>query len=165
MRTVQDAALAIAAAALLGLYLLRLATRHDRLLTRVELARESLDTQLVRRSAAAQLISRSPSAAPELAALGHVADAALAAAQGEREAAESALTRALRAALEHGALAPVDRDALAGLAGRVRLARQLHNDAVFATLALRRRRVLRSLRLYGRSRAPAYFDIDDTLDG
>lgn len=64
--------------------------------------------------------------------------------------------------------APVDPPAqLVGdavtAATRVQLARQFHNDAVHASLALRRRRLVRWLRLYGRARRPAYFEIDDAL--
>ncbi len=73
-----------------------------------------------------------------------------------------------------GALATVAADAPVDLpaqlvgdavtaATRVQLARQFHNDAVHASLALRRRRLVRWLRLYGRARRPAYFEIDDAL--
>ena len=49
---------------------------------------------------------------------------------------------------------------LAILARKVMLARQFHNDAVRDLLALRRRRLVRLLHLYGRARPPSYIEFD-----
>ncbi|WP_163570284.1 hypothetical protein [Fodinicola feengrottensis] len=45
------------------------------------------------------------------------------------------------------------------------VARQIYNDAVRDSLALRRRRLPRALGLAGHTPAPRYFDIDDSLPG
>jgi len=163
----------VAAVVTVGSYLTWLAGRLDRLAVRVEAAGASLEAQLVRRAACARTVSalapyrsgRPPSGPDQLLALRDAADAALAAGPEQREAAESALSRALRAAL-----AVVDEEDAPVLAAdsastRVKLARQFHNDAVLALLTLRRRRLVRWLRLYGRARAPRYFDIDDATRG
>jgi hypothetical protein len=95
----------------------------------------------------------------------------------DSETAESALTRAIRAALTHdpGPGPDADRDAdpdhavtlaraaLIDTSTRVRFARQFHNDTVHASLALRRRRLVRWLRLWGTAKEPSYFEIDDTV--
>jgi len=162
-------ALVVLAAVLAG-YLTSLAGRLDRAMVRVEAARTSLEAQLLRRAAAARaLAARLPP--DEGLALEEAAAAALDADAPERESAESALTRALRPALASAPAAagwPPASDETTRLlaeadsrAVRVQLARQFHNDAVHACLALRRRRVVRWLHLYGRARRPAYFEIDD----
>ncbi len=158
-------------AAVLAAYLTSLAGRLDRAMVRVEAARTSLEAQLLRRAAAARaLAARLPP--DEGLALEEAAGAALDADAPERESAESALTRALRPALASAPAAagwpPVGDEETTRLlaeadsrAVRVQLARQFHNDAVHACLALRRRRVVRWLHLYGRARRPTYFEIDD----
>ncbi|ANY09560.1 hypothetical protein [Pseudonocardia sp. HH130630-07] len=76
-----------------------------------------------------------------------------------RESAENALTRELAA---------VGRPGPARLAAELRdaqhlvvLARRVHNDAVRDTRALRSRRLVRWLRLYGTAPEPVYFEIAD----
>jgi hypothetical protein len=49
---------------------------------------------------------------------------------------------------------------MAILSRKVMLARQFHNDAVRDLLALRRRRLVRLLHLYGRAAAPSYIEFD-----
>ena len=143
----------------LGSYLMWLAGRLDRLAVRVESARASLDAQLARRAAAANEIAAGTPAAPWAAELHQLAAESLAG-PPEQEAVESALTRAIRTAAP---AAPERSEALLATATRVRFARQFHNDAVHALLALRRRRVIRWLRLWGTAKAPSYFEIDDTI--
>jgi 8-oxo-dGTP pyrophosphatase MutT (NUDIX family) len=74
----------------------------------------------------------------------------------DREAAENELTRALVALpqLPSGLAAELD-DA----EQRVMISRQVYNDAVRDTLALRGTRLVRWLRLAGNAAAPHYFDI------
>ena len=150
--------LIVAVIIVIGSYLMWLAGRLDRLQVRVESARASLDAQLVRRAAAAEAFAGATGA--EGAELASSAADVLAGTENE-ETAESALTRAIRAAL----VAHPDGDAssLLDTSTRVRFARQFHNDTVHASLALRRRRLVRWLRLWGTSKAPVYFEIDDTI--
>lgn len=88
-----------------------------------------------------------------------------------RELAESDLSRALRAAFTQpgfrGSL--LARDGademlaeLDGAAYQVFLARKFYNDAVAATLAARRRRLVRLLHLAGGAMLAQFFEIDDT---
>src|SRR6266545_93850 len=51
--------------------------------------------------------------------------------------------------------------AIEAAAHQVFLARNFYNDAVAATLAARRRRLVRLLRLAGGAPAPVFFEIDD----
>ena len=90
-----------------------------------------------------------------------------------RELAESDLSRALRAAFtqpgfrESLLAAPVSESAaeilaeLEGAAHQVFLARKFYNDAVAATLAARRRRLVRLLHLAGGAMLAHFFEIDD----
>jgi len=140
------------------------ATRVDRLHTRVDAARASLDVQLVRRAAALQaLVDCSlPALDPDLAGrLRAVARASVDASTTTRETAENDLSRAL-----HEIPADVDPDLLADLADaarRVAFARRFYNDAIRDTAALRGGRLPRLLRLGGRRPVPAFFEIDDTV--
>ena len=177
-----DVAIIIAFAVLVGFYVSWRATRLDRLHTRAETARAALDAALARRSgvalelAASGLLDPATSlliagAAHDARAAGQV-DAVDAAGGGAqpRELAESDLSRALRAAFAQ----PGFRTALSArgsgdellaeleaAAHQVFLARKFYNDAVAATLAARRRRVARLLRLAGGAPVPAFFEIDD----
>lgn len=158
-----------------GWYLSWVATRLDRLHARVEASRSALDAQLLRRATAALELGTSglldPASSMLLASAAHEA---IAAGPAERELAESSLSRALRA----GFAEPEVRDGLAAdplgvvlledldtAARRVQLARRFHNDAVRASRAVRRKRVVRWLRLAGRAPLPATFEIDDALPG
>jgi hypothetical protein len=87
-----------------------------------------------------------------------------------RELAESDLSRALRAAFTlpgfRESLAGKDGAAellaeLEGAAHQVFLARKFYNDAVAATLAARRRRLVRLLHLAGGAMLAQFFEIDD----
>ena len=162
----------VAAAILVGVYVSWRAGRLDRLHTRVETARASLDAALVRRSAVALELAAcgllDPATSLLLAGAAHDARAAGA----PDELAESDLTRALRAALGQpgfrAALAELGRgdELLAELeaaAHQVFLARRFYNDAVRDTRALRGRRIPRLFRLAGRRPLPRFFEIDDSL--
>jgi len=157
--------LLLAAAVLLLVLLLSAAftlTRLRRLGGRVRRAREVLDTALLRRAelAAALARERADALAPDLAAaLADAAAGARAPAAGDREAAENLLGRLLRRVPE-----PVLTPELGNAGMRVALARRFYNDAVRDTLALRRGRLARVLRLHARRPLPRYFDIDDGLD-
>ncbi len=133
-------------------YLTWMAGRLDRLAVRVEAAASALDAQLARRAVVAYELSEAHS----LEALHTAARAALDGG-ADRGAAQSSLSRELRAAPD---VASVEEMAI--LARKVMLARQFHNDAVRDLLALRRRRLVRLLHLYGRAQAPAYIEFDAT---
>ena len=159
-----------------AVYLSWTAGRIDRLHARVDAARAALDAQLVRRASVTLELATSglldPATSVLLAGAAHEARDAEPA---ERELAESDLTRALRAAFAE----PELRDALlddpggAHLLGeleaatrRAAMARRFHNDAVRATQAVRRQRLVRGLRLAGRAPMPPTFEMDDiTPDG
>jgi len=156
----------VAVVVLLATWVTWTATRVDRLHSRVDAARASLDTQLVRRAAALRALADSSAVAlgADLAdGLRAAARASLDADLTNREAAENDLSRAL---YEIPASLDVDPDLLADLtdaARRVAFARRFYNDAVRDTAALRRRRLPRLLRLGGRRPVPAFFEIDDTV--
>ncbi|HUK73624.1 MAG TPA: hypothetical protein VLW50_33580 [Streptosporangiaceae bacterium] len=177
-----DVAIVVAVAVLIGFYVSWRATRVDRLHARAEAARANLDAALARRSAVALELAGSglldPATSLLIAGAAHDARAAgglgsVVAEGGEaqpRELAESDLSRALRAAFNQ----PGFRESLAARAGadellaeieaaghQVYLARKFYNDAVAATLAARRRRLVRLLRLAGGAQAPMFFEIDD----
>jgi len=142
----------VAAVVAVATYVTWTAARVDRLHARAAAAQAGLDASLVRRAAtAAELAGRLPR--PEL---GYAARVALAAEDGEREAAENDLTRQVRALP-----AAADDPDLASASRRVALARQVHNDLVRDALALRRKLLVRALRLARRHPVPRYFDIDD----
>jgi hypothetical protein len=148
--------------ALLATWVTFTATRVDRLHNRVDTTRAALETQLVRRAAAAQaLVDRAgdridPDRARRLRV---AARAALSAADGLREGAENDLARALQEL-------PPDLDPallrdLTDATTRVLLARRFYNDAVRDTQALRRRWLPRLFRLGGRRPVPSFFEIDE----
>ncbi len=181
-RVLADVAIVVAIAVLVGFYVSWRATRLDRLHARAEAARATLDAALARRNAVALELAASglldPATSLLIAGAGHDARAAgqieaVAPDDGEaqpRELAESDLSRALRAAFGQ----PGFRESLTGKGGadellaeieyagnQVFLARKFYNDAVAATLAARRRRLVRLLRLAGGAPAPVFFEIDD----
>ncbi|MGN6600771.1 MAG: hypothetical protein ACTHMW_16010 [Actinomycetes bacterium] len=159
----------------LAWYLSFTAGRLDRLHARVESTRDALDAQLVRRAALAQELATSGLLDPASSML--VAGAASEALNdndtqqpAQREAEESALSRCLREALEPDdvvsevAAVPSGHQLLVELGAacrRVEMARRFHNDAVTATRAVRRKRVVRWLRLAGHAPLPATFEMDD----
>jgi hypothetical protein len=140
----------VAVVVALASYLTWMAGRLDRLAIRVEAAASALDAQLVRRAVVAYQLAADPDLASVRAAARLALDGG-----PDRSAVESSLSRELRATPE---LAAVEELAIA--ARKVMLARQFHNDAVRDLLALRRRRLVRLLRLYGRAQAPRYMEFD-----
>ncbi|MFI6574745.1 hypothetical protein ACIBFB_03000 [Nocardiopsis sp. NPDC050513] len=158
-------AAAVLALVLTGFYLSWRATRLDRLHHRVETARAALDAALLRRgSAVLDLASADGLPADRARALAEAATAARRAREGERELAESALSRELRSALGPLRATAHLRDRLtevAGAARGVQLARTFHNDAVVDTRRARRSRLVRALRLAGTAPLPDFFEIDD----
>ena len=158
--------------AMTGVYVSWRAGRLDRLHTRLETARASLDAALVRRSSVALELASSgmldPASSLLLADLAHNARSA----QTRRELAESELTRTLRTVLSQPDFrAYLDgRDGadelleeLESTAHQVFLARKFYNDAVATTIAARGRWLARVLRLAGGAPMPDFFEIDDTL--
>lgn len=162
----------IAALFVTGVYVSWRAGRLDRLHTRVETARASLDAALVRRSSVVVELASSglldPAASIVLADCAHDARSATTG----RELAESNLTRALRTVLSQPDFSAwmEGRDGaeevlgeLESTAHQVFLARKFYNDAVAATVAARRRWLARVLRLAGGAPMPEFFEIDDSL--
>ncbi len=164
--------LILALVAMTGVYVSWRAGLLDRLHTRLETARASLDAALVRRSSVALELASSglldPATSLLIADLAHTARSA----QTRRELAESELTKTLRTVLSQ----PECRALLAGEEGaeelleelestahQVFLARKFYNDAVATTVAARRRWLARVLRLAGGAPMPEFFEIDDTL--
>jgi hypothetical protein len=164
---------AVVAALLFAQYLSWTAGRMDRLHARIDAARSALDAQLVRRASVTTELATSglldPASSMLLASAAHEAREAT---PEERELAESNLSKALRAALAEPELYHAlqgDRGGayLLGELGaamrRVAMARRFHNDAVRATRAVRRQRLVRMLRLAGRAPLPPTFEADDAL--
>ncbi len=145
--------------------------RLDRLHARLDAAQAALDAQLVRRSAVTLEIAASglldPATSVLLASAAHEARAS---SGDERELGESELTGALRAAFTDPDVAatltadPAGAELMRELDAavtKVPLARRFYNDAVRATLAVRRHRVVRWLHLAGRVPPPQFFEMDD----
>jgi hypothetical protein len=154
-------------------YVAATSNRLDRLHARLDAIRAALDAQLVRRAAVTLEIAASglldPATSVLLASAGHQARAC-AGEDADREVVESALSGALRAAFADPDTADTLASEPAGLAllaeleaatTKVPLARRFFNDAVRATLAVRRHRLVRWLRLAGRAEAPTFFEMDD----
>lgn len=157
--------------ATLAMWLSWTANRLDRMHHRLEVARASLDTQLLRRSGTALEVATSAALDPARSLL--LVDAAhhaRAADVDEMESAESDLSQALRAVFSDADevramradpdLAPLVAE-LAGDCRRVELARRFHNDVVGSARSLRSRRRVRWLRLAGRAPEPETVDLDD----
>ncbi|MFC6088773.1 NUDIX hydrolase [Saccharothrix lopnurensis] len=141
-------------ALLVGPWILGTANRLDRLHVRTDSAWAALDAALARRA----VVTRAVAAVCGRPELGVAADEAEGARRPDREAAENRLS-ALLAGLDRSVLAPALAAELSDAEQRVVLARRVHNDAVRDTLALRRRRSVRWLRLAGTAPTPAYFEI------
>jgi hypothetical protein len=177
----------IAAVALAGFLLWRIAQRLDRLHQRELSSRATLDAQLVRRAEAAAALAESGllDAASAL-IVGDVAWRAAvearrlvgddtgdpASTDDTRGQAESDLTQALRAALggieDQAQLAatPGGAELLGRLAQanyRVQLARRFHNDAVVQIIGMRDTTLVRTFHLAGRAKLPQTFEMDDAL--
>jgi hypothetical protein len=163
--------LAAVLVAALVLWLSWTANRLDRMHHRIDVARASLDTHLLRRSGAALELATSGTLDPARSLL--LVDAAHQARAADPEgfeAAESDLSEALRAVLadadEVSALRadPAVGPLLAELGSdcrKVELARRFHNDVVVSARALRSRRRVRWLRLAGRAAPLETVDLDD----
>jgi 8-oxo-dGTP pyrophosphatase MutT (NUDIX family) len=149
-------------ALLLGPYLLRTASRLDRLHVRTDAAWSGLDAALARRAVVTRTIAAAgpiDAVDTETAkALRDAADRAELADRSDREAAENELS-ALLGALDPNDLPVGLAEELVEATHRVMLARRVHNDAVRDTLALRARRLVRWLRLAGTAPHPHYFEI------
>ncbi len=161
----------LVAVALIGGYVSWRAGRLDRLHTRLETARASLDAALVRRSSVALELASSGLLDPATSLLlGDHAHHARST-QTSRELAESELTRTLRTVLSQSDFgvrlsregADELLEELESTAHQVFLARTFYNDAVAATIAARRRWLARVLRLAGGAPMPEFFEIDDTI--
>ncbi|HSJ20883.1 MAG TPA: hypothetical protein VK964_09945 [Nocardioidaceae bacterium] len=155
----------------LGVWLWWTAQRLDRMHHRLEVARGSLDAQLLRRSGTALELSTSGALDPARSlVLVDAAHAARGAGPEEMESAESDLSKALRAVLadadevtdlrESPEVGPLLAE-LAGDCRKVELARRFHNDVVTSARALRSRRRVRWLRLAGRAPEPSTVNLDD----
>lgn len=163
--------LALVVVLALGSWLSWTADRLDRMHHRLEVARVSLATQLLRRSGAALEVAVSGALDPARSlVLVDAAHHARAVQDGDIEAAESDLSQALRAVFcdadEVRTLraSPEVGPLLTELAGdcrKVELARRFHNDVVTSARALRSRRRVRWLRLAGRAPEPTTVDLDD----
>ncbi|HUC60212.1 MAG TPA: hypothetical protein VMA95_22630 [Streptosporangiaceae bacterium] len=166
--------LILLAVAMIGVYVSWRAGRLDRLHTRLETARASLDAALVRRSSVALELAASGLLDPATSlVLADHAHSARSTSEG-RELAESELTRTLRTVLNqpdfrsflearHRDGADELLDELESTAHQVFLARKFYNAAVARTIAARRRWLARVLRLAGTAPMPEFFEIDDTL--
>jgi len=165
------ALLALAVLLALGMWLSWTANRLDRMHHRIDVARGTLDAQLLRRSGAAlELAATETLDPPSRLFLLDAAHQARNADVDEFEAAESALSEALRAVV--GALDDVQVlrqdpdvaplvDELAQDCAKVELARRFHNDVVVSARALRSRRRVRWLRLAGHAAELRTVDLDD----
>jgi hypothetical protein len=147
------------------------ASRLDRMHHRIEVARATLDTQLMRRSGATlELVSCEVLDPSSRLVLLDAAHHARNAEETDFESAESALSQALRAVFADADAVQVMRrdpaaaqlvDELARDCARAELARRLHNDVVVSARALRSRRRVRWLRLAGRAAELRTVDLDD----
>ena len=186
MTASEIALIAVGALLLIGVVLVNLAQRVDRLHRRVVSSRATLEAQLVKRAEAAGDLAGGNHLDPASTLI--VADAAWNAAVRaprlvggesdladpgvERGLVESELTMDLRAALgdaEDLAALRADPDAAARLEEleqacyRAQLARRFHNDAVVATRRLRQNPLVRAFRLAGRAAMPITFEMDDEV--
>jgi hypothetical protein len=154
------------------------ANRLDRMHHRIDVARETLRVQLLRRSGVTLELALTDALDPaSRLVLLDVAHRARNAGPEDFEAAESALSEALRAVLADArgmrvlldsSGQPVHDPALAPLLGelaqacaKVELARRFHNDVVVSARALRSRRRVRWLHLAGRAGPLRTVDLDD----
>lgn len=154
-----------------ALWLSWTANRLDRMHHRIDVARASLDAQLLRRSGAtlelATTAALDPARSLLLADAAHVARAAT---TGDLESAQSDLSQALRAVFPdpseveeielHAGFGELVRE-LAGDCRKVMLARRFHNDVLVSARVLRSRRRVRWLRLAGHAADLRTVDFDD----
>ncbi|WP_018685915.1 NUDIX hydrolase [Actinokineospora enzanensis] len=148
---------AMAALVLFGIWLVGTANRLDRLHVRTDAAWAALDAALARRAVVARAVSGvlDPSPGDRLRVL---ADRAERAPRPDRESAENDLSREL-SSVDRQDLALALVTELVDAEQRVVIARRVHSDAVRDTLALRRRRPVRWLKLAGTAPSPEYLEI------
>ena len=166
---------ALGVLALVGLYLSSTAGRLDRLHHRIDTARVSLDSQLLRRSAVTGQIASSglldPAASLVLSEAARDSRTADPDDDDARGLVESEFTRVLCVAFsagEDGADFDADPelaglvDELASATRRIELSRRFLNDAVSTARLLRRQRMVRLFGLAGHTPSPTSFEMDDT---
>lgn len=151
-----------------------LASRIDRLHHRIDLARASLDAQLLRRARAAEALANSglvdPASAIVLARAASNSRNADPGDQVERSVVESEMSRDLRevfaepeAVAELRAIPEGEEllDDLSAACTQVALSRRFLNDGVQAARLLRQGRLVRLFRLAGNAPRPDTFEMDD----
>lgn len=163
--------LAVVVLLVLGAWLYSTANRLDRLHHRIDVARGSLDSQLLRRSGAALELASSEVLDPARSLLLlEAAGVARAAEPADFEKAESDLSAVLRAVLADAAeVRSLKQDPLAGTlmaeladdCRKVELARRFHNDIVASARDLRSRRRVHWMGLAGRAPEPTTVNFDD----
>ena len=160
--------------ALMGAWFSWTATRLDQLHHRIDLGRESLNTQLALRSGVVlELVGSGALDDPEAVLLSDAAHHARHAPEAQAESGLSQVLRVVFASPESIAAvraeAPELVDELAAACRKVELARRFHNDHVTSARALRSRRRVRWFRLAGHAPEPTTVDLDDVppagLDG
>ena len=155
----------------LGLWLFWTASRLDRMHHRIDIARASLESQLLHRSGTSLEVATSGALDPARSLLlVDCAHQARAAAPDDFESTESDLSEALRAVfagsdevltLARDPAVGELVDELAGDCRKVVLARRFHNGVVVSARVLRSRRRVRWLRLAGRAADLETVDLDD----
>ncbi|HEV2779212.1 MAG TPA: NUDIX domain-containing protein [Actinophytocola sp.] len=146
-------------ALVIGSWLVRTASRLDRLHVRTDAAWAALDAALARRAVVARAVSAAGQLDQRSAdTLRAVAERAEQAPRIDREAAENDLTLQL-AGVDRARLPLALAAELTDAEQRVVIARRVHNDAVRDTLGQRRRRAARWLKLAGTAPQPEYFEI------
>lgn len=162
--------LIVLALVLWAVYVSWRAGRLDRMHNRVEAARTSLDLALERRSSVAYELASSGLLDPATSLLLAAAvRGAKEARPGQRDLAESDLTRALRAAFSQPGFRKELEDKGGGelvaeveaAARQVFIARKFYNDVAARTIDARRRPLARVFRLSGKAPQPEFFEIDD----
>ena len=164
--------LVLLALVLWGVYISWRAGRLDRMHNRVEAARTSLDLALERRSSVAYELASS--GLLDLASgllLAAAVRRAKEAGPGQRDLAESDLTRALRAAFGQPGFRKELQDKggaelvaeVEAAARQVFIARKFYNDVAGRTIDARRRPLVRVFRLAGNAPQPEFFEMDDAL--
>jgi 8-oxo-dGTP pyrophosphatase MutT (NUDIX family) len=149
----------IVLALVVGPWLVGTANRLDRLHVRTDAAWAALDAALARRAVVARAVSGAGLLDQRTAdGLRAVAERAEQSPRVEREAAENDLTLQL-AGVDRAHLPLALAAELTDAEQRVVIARRVHNDAVRDTLAQRRRRAARWLKLAGTAPRPEYFEI------
>jgi hypothetical protein len=163
---------------LTGAWLSWTANRLDRMHHRIDVARETLRAQLLRRSGVTVELALTDALDPaSRLVLLDAAHQARNAGPEDLESAESVLSEALRAVFGDAEglrmlLDPVRHpglphlvEELAEACAKVELARRFHNDVVVSARALRSRRRVRWLHLAGRAGPLRTVDLDDVPPG